>query len=211
MQDMKIPETFGLYAILTDPIKGYEYMTGLLVDHEIAFIQLRMKTEPSDIILATAEKLRIITQGSSSRFIINDHADIAAKVNADGVHLGQDDLPYARAREVVGSSAIIGLSTHSPSQTRAACDLRPDYIGLGPVFPTPTKEKADPAIGINGMQAMIATSTVPYVAIGGIDLTNLRDVLAAGARNFCMVRQIMQAEEPEMLVKEIQRIWREYR
>jgi hypothetical protein len=122
MQDMKIPETFGLYAILTDPIKGYEYMTGLLVDHEIAFIQLRMKTEPSDIILATAEKLRIITQGSSSRFIINDHADIAAKVNASGRAPSSVSPPTPRPRPAPPAtcdrttSASVRYSRHLPKK-----------------------------------------------------------------------------------------------
>jgi thiamine-phosphate pyrophosphorylase len=207
---MQLPKTFGLYAILTDPVKGYEYMIKLLVDLEVPFIQLRMKDTPLDEILATAEKLRPIASGTRSRFIINDHPAIAAKVNADGVHLGQEDLSFSEARTIVGPDAIIGLSTHSPAQTIAACGLRPDYIGIGPVFPTPTKTKADPAIGIEGMKTMIAAATVPHVAIGGIDLTNLRDVLAAGARNFCMVRQIMRASDPQKVVCEIFEIYREF-
>jgi thiamine-phosphate pyrophosphorylase len=207
---MKIPHTFGLYAILTDPVKGYEYMTRLLVDLEVPFIQLRMKNTPPEVILAAAEKLRAITAGTRSRFIINDHPDIAAKVNADGVHLGQEDLSFHAARAITGPDAIIGLSTHSPAQTIAACALCPDYIGIGPVFPTPTKITPDPAIGIDGMKKMIATATVPQVAIGGIDCSNLRDVLAAGARNFCMVRQIMRAAEPEKVLHEVLGIYREF-
>ncbi|MBN1130179.1 MAG: thiamine phosphate synthase [Chitinispirillaceae bacterium] len=207
---MEIPNTFGLYAILTDPVKGYEYMTRLLVDHGASFIQLRMKQEPAGTILANAERLRAITAGSGSRLIINDHPGIAAKVNADGVHLGQEDLPFADARAIVGPNAIIGLSTHSPAQTIAACALRPEYIGVGPVFPTPTKAKADPALGLDGMKTMLAAATVPAVAIGGIDLTNLRDVLSAGARNFCMVRQLMQAKEPEKVLMEVGKICGEF-
>ena len=207
---MEIPQTFGLYAILTDPIKEYEYMTELLVDSEVPFIQLRMKNTPPDVILATAKKLRPITSGTRSRFIINDHPAVAAKVNADGVHLGQEDLSYSEARAIVGPGAIIGLSTHSPAQTVAACSLRPDYIGIGPVFPTPTKIKADPVIGIEGMKKMIAAATVPHVAIGGIDLSNLRDVLATCARNFCMVRQIMRASDPKKVLGEVREIYREF-
>lgn len=206
---MKIPRIFGLYAILTDPVKGYEYMTRLLVDFEVPFIQLRMKNTPPEVILATAEKLRAITAGTRSRFIINDYPDIAAKVNADGVHLGQEDLSFPAARAIVGPNAIIGLSTHSPAQTITACALCPDYIGIGPVFPTPTKIKPDPAIGIDGMIKMIATATVPHVAIGGIDSSNLRDVLAAGARNFCMIRQIMHVSDPEKVLRETLEIYRE--
>jgi thiamine-phosphate pyrophosphorylase len=207
---MKIPPAFGLYAILTDPVKGYEYMTRLLVEYEVRFIQLRMKKEPIEVIHTTAEKLRTITSGTHSYLIINDHPDLAAEVNADGVHLGQEDLSFTAARAIIGPDAILGLSTHSPLQTVSACALHPDYIGIGPVYPTPTKAKADPAIGLHGMKAMIAAATVPYVAIGGIDLSNLRDILSAGAQNFCMVRQITQADEPEKVLVQVKKIYREF-
>jgi len=207
---MKIPETFGLYAILTDPVKGYEYTAKLFVDCKIAFIQLRMKKEPENVIRKTAEKLLAITAGSCSKLIINDYPDIAADAGAGGVHLGQDDMPYEKARAIVGPSAIIGISTHSPEQTRSACTLKPDYIGIGPVYPTPTKAKPDRVIGIDGMKKMLTLATVPAVAIGGIDLSNLREVLDAGARNFCMVRQLMQTENPENGLKKALKIYGEY-
>jgi thiamine-phosphate pyrophosphorylase len=207
---MKISPSFGLYAILTDPVKGYEYMTKLFVDHRIAFIQLRMKKEPFEVIKATAEKLRAITANSSSLLIINDYPEIAAEVGADGVHIGQTDRPYGEVRTVMGPHAVIGLSTHSPQQTIAACAMRPDYIGIGPVYPTPTKEKADPVIGITGLRKMLAVATMPSVAIGGIDCSNLRDVLDAGAKNFCMVRKLMQANDPEKMLEEIAKICNEY-
>jgi thiamine-phosphate pyrophosphorylase len=207
---MKIPETFGLYAILTDPVKGYEYTTKLFVDYEIAFIQLRMKTGPIDVVKKTAEKLRRITAGSTSRLIINDYPEIAKSAGADGVHIGQDDMPYEKARAITGPDAIIGISTHSPDQTRSACRLRPEYIGIGPVYPTPTKQRPDPVIGIDGMKEMLSLATVPAVVIGGIDLSNLRKVLEAGGRNFCMVRQLMQASDPEKTLKNILKIYRGY-
>lgn len=207
---MKIPGAFGLYAILSDPARGYEYTARLLVDHRVAFIQLRMKDQPIDLIRRTAEKLRLLTAGSDSRLIINDDPGIALDACADGVHLGQEDMPYGRARAVAGPEAIIGLSTHSPDQTLRACTLKPDYIGIGPVYATPTKKKPDPVIGIDGMKKMLSLATVPAVVIGGIDLTNLREVLGAGARNFCMVRQLMQAEEPENILKETMKIAGEY-
>jgi thiamine-phosphate pyrophosphorylase len=208
---MKIPETFGLYAILTDPVKGYEYTAKLFVDHKIAFIQLRIKNEPIAVIRKTAENLRSITAGSASRLIINDFPDVTAATGADGVHIGQCDMPYKKARLIAGPDAVIGISTHSPDQTLRACRLKPDYIGIGPVYPTPTKEKPDRVIGIEGMKEMLALATVPAVVIGGIDMTNLRDVLNAGARNFCMVRQLMRAEDPEKTLKEALNIYKEYR
>ena len=207
---MKIPETFGLYAILTDPVKGYEYTAKLFIDHRIAFIQLRMKKEPENVIRKTAERLLTITAGSASRLIINDYPEIAAQAGAAGVHIGQDDMPYEKARSIVGPGAIIGISTHSPGQTLKACMLKPDYIGIGPVYPTPTKTRPDPVIGIDGMKEMLSLATVPAVVIGGIDCLNLRGVLAAGARNFCMVRQLMHADDPEKILKEALTLYKEY-
>jgi len=207
---MKIPTAFGLYAILTDPVKGHEYTAQLFVDYRIAFIQLRMKKEPENVIRKTAEKLLAITEGSASKLIINDYPDIAAVVGAGGVHLGQDDMPYGKARSIVGPDSIIGISTHSPDQTLKVCTLKPDYIGIGPVYPSPTKANPDRVIGIDGMKEMLALATVPAIAIGGIDKSNLRDVLDAGARNFCMVRQLMQTGKPEKVLKEVLKIYREY-
>jgi thiamine-phosphate pyrophosphorylase len=207
---MKIPPVFGLYAILTDPLKGYEYTARLFVDYRVAFIQLRMKNEPMDVVMKTAEKLCLITAGSASHLIINDHPEIAAAVGAGGVHLGQEDMPYEKARSLVGPEAVIGLSTHSPAQVREASRLRPDYIGIGPVFSTPTKKKPDPVVGIDGMKTMLGLAAVPAVVIGGIDLNTLRAVLDAGAANFCMVRALMQQGNPEKTLKNVLSVYREY-
>jgi thiamine-phosphate pyrophosphorylase len=207
---MEIPSAFGLYAILTDPLKGYEYSARLFVDYRVAFIQLRMKEEPENIDRTTAERLLAITAGSASRLIINDHPGIAAQVKADGVHLGQEDMPYVKARSLMGPDAIIGLSTHTPAQVLDACTLKPDYIGVGPVYPTPTKTKPDRVIGVAVMKKMLALATVPAVVIGGIDLTNLRAVLDAGAANFCMVRQLMRSGNPEETLKNVLSVYREY-
>lgn len=192
--------------MLTDPVKGYDYLTSLLVDHGAAFVQLRMKDAPKELIADTALRMRKITNGTGTRLIINDDPHIAAEVGADGVHIGQGDMPYRQVREIVGDDMIVGISTHNPRQTREACLHQPDYIGIGPVWATPTKKIADPAIGIEGMKEMLAASTVPGVCIGGIDLTNLPLVLEAGAKNFCMVRQLTQSENPGRVLKEIARI-----
>jgi thiamine-phosphate pyrophosphorylase len=207
---MTIPFPFGFYAILTDPVRGYEYCTKVLVDHEIAFVQLRMKDAPPESVLETARMMREITRGTATRLIINDDPHVAHMVEADGVHLGQDDMPYGKARRIVGEEAIVGLSTHSAHQMKNACAFGPDYVGVGPVFPTPTKEKPDPVIGIEGMKAMIGLATVPAVAIGGVNLKNLPMVLEAGARNFCMVRPLTQSAEPEKVVQNILKVYKEF-
>ncbi len=199
----ELPFRFGFYAILTDPLRGYEYCTRVLVDAGVAFVQLRMKDRSPDDILPVAEMMRNLTSGSATKFIVNDFPEIALKCGADGVHIGQDDMPIETVRQILGPEAIIGLSTHSPEQTQTACALAPDYIGIGPVFPTPTKKNPDPVIGINGMKAMLSVATVPAVVIGGIDFTNVQQVLDTGAPNFCMVRQFTQSEKPEETIAEI--------
>jgi thiamine-phosphate pyrophosphorylase len=207
---MKIPDTFGFYAILTDPVRGYEYCTRLLVDYEVAFVQLRMKDAPEAEIIKTAEKMREITNGTKTRLIINDNPNIAKTIGADGVHVGQNDMPYNEARNIVGEKAIVGMSTHSVKQMRDACRLKPDYVGVGPVYATPTKKKPDPVIGINGMKTMLAQANVPAVAIGGITLENLPLVLEAGAKNFCMVRPITTTQNPEKMLKEMLKVYRDF-
>jgi thiamine-phosphate pyrophosphorylase len=201
---------FGFYAILTDPVRGYEYCTRLCVDHEVAFVQLRMKDAPAKAIEDTARLMAAITAGTKTRLIVNDDPEIASSTGADGVHIGQRDMPYGQARAIVGNSALIGVSTHSVEQMKNACALKPDYVGVGPVYATPTKKNPDPVIGLDGMREMLAVATVPAVAIGGITLENLPMVLEAGARNFCMVRPITQASDPEKVLKEILKIYDAY-
>jgi thiamine-phosphate pyrophosphorylase len=182
----------------------------LVVDYEIAFVQLRMKEAPEAEILKIAEKMREITSGTKTRLIINDNPNIAKAVGADGVHVGQNDMPYNEAKNIVGEEAIVGMSTHSVQQMRDACRLKPDYVGVGPVYATPTKKNPDPVIGLDGMKEMLTQATVPAVAIGGITLENLPQVLSAGAKNFCMVRPITTAQEPEQVLREILKVYRDF-
>ncbi len=200
---------FGLYGILTDPVIGYEKLAAVMVDRGVPYIQLRMKRATADEVRKTALRLRKIVTGSS-KLIINDHPKIARDVGADGVHLGQDDISYALARQILGDEAVIGLSTHNTAQVSAACALLPTYIGVGPVFPTPTKAVPDPVIGLDGMADMIQVADVPAVAIGGIDLTNVHEVLRRGARNICAVRCINNAEDSENVIDALLAATREY-
>ncbi|MBD3391102.1 MAG: thiamine phosphate synthase [Chitinivibrionales bacterium] len=202
-----VPHHFGFYAILTNPAAGYEYCARLCVDNGIAFVQLRMKNVPKDDIARMAAKLRKITARGVTRFIVNDHPDIAAQVGADGVHVGQSDTPYADARSTVGDRSIVGISTHTPAQTREACALKPDYVGVGPVFATPTKEIRDTPIGTDGMREMLSLATVPAVVLGSITTENLPQILETGAKNFAMVRPLNQTEEPEKALREILRVY----
>lgn len=199
---METSQDFGLYGILTHPKVGYERLAASLVDHGVRYIQLRMKDVDDETVTSVAERLRGIITGNS-RFIVNDNPRIAKAVGADGVHLGQDDMTIEAARAMLGDDAVIGLSTHNPDQTVDACRKGPDYIGVGPVYATPTKRIPDPVIGLDGMKTMIGHATCPAVAIGGIDLDNLPDVLAAGARNVCAVRCINQSDHPDRVINEM--------
>ena len=200
---MTLDSRFGFYGILTQPVLGYEALAKAMVKCDVRFIQLRMKDTPRAEVLAMGKRLRpLIPRGIY--FIINDDPELAREVGADGVHLGQDDMPYAEARALLGDGAMIGISTHNPDQAREACGLQPDYIGVGPVFATPTKKIPDPVIGLDGMREMLRVASVPAVAIGGIDLSNIHQVIDAGAANFSAVRCVNQAREPEKVLGQLQ-------
>lgn len=199
-------KNFGLYLVITDPATSYETCAEAAVRAGLRVIQLRMKHVPRERIVATAKNLRSITAGTRTLFIVNDDPEIAAETGADGVHLGQSDLPLPVARKRFPSLKIFGLSTHSLAQVEAACKLAPDYIGVGPVYATPTKEIPDATLGLETMQKMIAAAHVPAVAIGGIDAFRLPDVLRAGARNFAVVRSVCRASDPYAAIRRLQEI-----
>jgi len=202
----KIPDKFGLYLVVTNPVAGYETCAEAAVLAGVKFIQLRMKHAPRERVLETAKKMRAITAGTPTFFIVNDDPEIAAEAGADGVHLGQNDLPLPVARERFPSLKIFGLSTHSPEQVAAARKVSPDYIGIGPVYATPTKEIPDATLGLETMQKMLANAPCPAVAIGGIDVARLPDVLRVGAKNFAVVRAVCSSENPLAAIRELQKI-----
>lgn len=205
-----MPTAFGLYLVLTDPVTGYEACTEAAVAAGLRYVQLRMKGRPVGEVLEMARRMRRITTGSQTRFIVNDDVRIAAEAEADGVHLGQDDMPLAEARKLWPEPGkIFGLSTHSEDQEERARVLVPDYIGVGPVFATPTKEKPDPPLGPERMGRIIRNSPLTTVALGGINPDNLAAVLRQGAENYCAVRAVNLNPAPLAAIEELQAIWRE--
>ena len=140
--------------------------------------------------------MRAVTAGTDTLFIVNDDPEIASAVGADGVHVGQGDMPPNEVRRRYPDLRIVGLSTHNPAQVLAAESEVVDYIGVGPVFPTPTKEIPDPVLGLDMMREMISHSSRPAVAIGGIDAGSVTQVIAAGARNYAVVRAVCKAADP---------------
>ena len=198
---MKNP--FGLYLVITDPATSYETCAEAAVRAGLRVIQLRMKHVSRERIVATAKNLRAITAGTRTLFIVNDDPAIAAEVGADGVHLGQTDLSVPIARERFPSLKIFGLSTHSLEQVETARELSPDYIGVGPVYATPTKEIPDATLGLETMRKMLAAAPVPAVAIGGINAERLPDVLLAGAQNFAVVRAVCGSTAPYAAIRRL--------
>jgi thiamine-phosphate pyrophosphorylase len=204
-----MPDAFGLYLVMTDPVAGYVACAEAAVRSGVRYLQLRMKGKPPEAVLETARLVRGVTAGSGTRFIVNDDVAIARAADADGVHLGQGDMPLPEARRLwPAEGKIFGLSTHDEAQAAAAVALSPDYIGVGPLFPTPTKAIADPAMGLERAGRILQAAPVPAVAIGGIDRDNLPDVIRAGARNFCVVRAVNLRPDPESAIRELQEIWR---
>ena len=197
---------FGFYLVMTNPVVGYARCAEAAVKAGVRIIQLRMKHAERADILREAHEVRRVTRGTETLFIVNDDPAIAAEVEADGVHVGQDDMPVAEVRQKFPSLKIVGLSTHNPAQARAAAASTPDYIGVGPVYATPTKDIPDPTLGLATMGEMISSVPFPAVAIGGIDAARLPDVIAAGARNFAVVRAVCQSTDPYSAIVGLQRI-----
>lgn len=165
-------------CFLTDFTGGEERLSSFLAAG-ISWIQYRDKTSPRRVIYEQALIIRRVTRAFGALFIMNDHADIAVAVDADGVHLGQDDLPLEAARKIVGNR-IVGISTHSVGEAIAAAEAGADYIGFGPIFPTTTKDAGMPK-SPEALREIRTAVSIPVIAIGGISADNAASVFFGGA------------------------------
>jgi len=161
----------------------------------LTLVQHRDKDADDEVRLAIARQLCELCHRYSALFIVNDRVDIALAVGADGVHLGQQDLPLPLARQLLGAQRLIGRSTKNPDEMQQAIAEGADYIGVGPVYETPTKA-GRAAAGLEYVRYAAAHATIPWFAIGGIDQNNVSEVLAAGAKQVAVVRAIMQSDQP---------------
>ncbi|HIE65332.1 MAG: thiamine phosphate synthase [Nitrospira sp.] len=183
--------------LITDPLlsKGsarqslFEVLEAAL-DEGVGLIQYREKTEVRCKMFETAKRLREMTARYDATFIVNDEIDLALAVKADGVHLGQDDLPVWVARKVLGKEAIIGISTHHWSEAIQAESDGADYVGIGPIFSTPTKRSSGPPLGITMITEVREKVRLPIFAIGGIKISHISEIMAAGADGVAMVSAI---------------------
>lgn len=162
----------------------------------VDILQLREKNMPANKVLALGKKVKQLCLQYGTTFIVNDRIDIAAILEADGVHLGQDDLDVHSAKEILGDNAIIGVSTHAPEQAIKAVEDGADYIGVGPVYTTPTKQGRTP-VGLDFVNWVSDNIEIPAFAIGGIDLENIDEVIKAGAKKVSVVRAIINADSPQ--------------
>jgi thiamine-phosphate pyrophosphorylase len=183
-----------LYLVTTTVDRLNETVEAALMGG-VRLVQYRDKDAEDPVRFERAKELRSLCHQHQALFIVNDRVDLALAVDADGVHLGQQDLPVAVARQLLGSNRIIGRSTTNPEELARAPEEGVDYIGVGPVYATPTK--TDKAVaGLDYVRYAATHSTLPWFAIGGIDERNLSEVLSAGAERVAVVRAIMKAEDP---------------
>ncbi|XOF33134.1 MAG: thiamine phosphate synthase [Candidatus Electrothrix sp. YB6] len=200
----------GIYGILGEKFslgRSNVEVAQQMVEAGVAVLQYREKLKDKSIKTMYEECLAIrqITQEAGVPFIINDYADIALMVGADGMHQGQDDLPIRELR-TIAPGMLIGCSTHSPEQAQQAIQDGADYIGVGPLFSTRTKEDVCAAVGLEYLDYVVSNLAVPFVAIGGIKRDNLPQVLARGAKTVCLVTEIIGAENIGQRIREIQEI-----
>lgn len=197
MSDSNLLQTLGdarLYVISGDAVP--EFQADVLcsaIDGGASLVQLRNKSAQPRDLLAAARRVRDHAHANGAIFVVNDHLDLARESGADGVHLGQDDLTVAQARDRWGG--LIGLSTHSVAQAISAQEAGADYIGVGPVYETPTKP-GRPAVGLGLLAEVRAAVSLPWFAIGGIDAVNVNQVIAAGADRIAVVRAVCDAADP---------------
>ena len=170
----------------------------------VDIFQLREKELGRRAVELAAHTARRLCDNYSALFIVNDDPELARAVDADGVHLGQTDTSPAAAREILGADALIGLSTHTPEQIDAAAVEPVDYISVGPIWPTPTKE-GRPATGLELIGYAATHSALPFFVIGGIDSGNAAEVVAAGAHRLCVVRALRDTDSPDTVAGELRR------
>lgn len=196
-----------IYPITDTSISGLSHSQQVkrLIAGGATLIQIREKSSSSGEFYRSAIAAAAICKASGVPIIINDRVDIAILIGAAGVHLGQDDLPPTEARALLGTKAIIGYSTHTPEQARAAAALPVDYIALGPIFATGSKEDPDEVVGLHGLrEARKAVGDRPLVAIGGINDSNLFSVLEAGANSAAMIGALVS--DPESITLRMQKL-----
>jgi thiamine-phosphate pyrophosphorylase len=194
----------ALYAIL-DPSASPEPVISIatrLAESGVKLIQLRDKGASSGKLYSQALEYLSVLSPHGARLILNDRPDIAAMSGAGGVHVGQEDLPVEDARAICGTDAWVGVSTHNIEQLREAALTSADYIAVGPIFPTTSKQKPDPVVGLDLLRQARQLTRKPLVAIGGITIESAADVFRAGADSVAVIRDLISAPDPATRAQE---------
>jgi thiamine-phosphate pyrophosphorylase len=197
----------GLYGITGEAFsngKGNLQCAKDMISAGIKLIQYREKDKPIRDKIGEIKEIRELCRKNGVIFIVNDHVDVAILVDADGVHVGQEDMHPSDVRALLGPDKIIGLSTHSPEEGLSSLDEDIDYIGVGPIFPTTTKDIA--AVGLEYLNFAVKNLDIPFVAIGGIKEHNIHEIVKAGAQRICLVSEIIGADNIDKKVKKLNNI-----
>ncbi len=193
----------GLYLVLTEPPGGYEALTEMAVKAGIPAVQLRYKGDDEKMLFSLAKNMREITRNSNTLFIVNDRPDIALMAEADGVHVGQEDLPVKDIRRLIGPEMLLGLSTHNIDQVLQSNDEPVDYIGFGPIYTTNSKDKPDPVTGSEMLMKAGRIARHPIVAIGGLTTERIGRLDPHTYNNVAVIRAVTLAEDPLHAMKAI--------
>lgn len=196
----------GLYVILDPSVCPGRSLCDVLMQAAAAgagIFQYRNKAAAMREAYAEALRLRKVALDLGVLFIVNDRCDLALAVEADGVHLGQDDLPYAEARALLGPEKMIGISTHNAEQVRQANEVKPDYIGFGPIFKPGSKQDHDPIVGLEGLRQIRQLTSLPIFAIGGVHAEQARAVMQAGANGIAVISAVLKAPDVKKAVERL--------
>lgn len=192
--------------------RGLEDFLPAVIAGGVEIVQLRIKdldprgnADDRLMVLEAADHAAELCAEHGALFVLNDFPELAVEVDADGAHVGQEDMPVARAREIVGPDMLIGLSTHTPEEIDAVTPALVDYIGVGPVHATPTKPGRR-AVGVGLVRYAATHASVPFFAIGGLDAQNAGEVLDAGASRVCVLRAVASAESPERAARRLREL-----
>jgi len=194
----------GLYIILDPSVCPARPLVEVLTaaaEAGASLFQYRNKTASMKEAYMEALALRHAAAKAGVLFIVNDRCDLALAVEADGVHLGQGDLPLDLARKVMGPDKLIGISTHNSDQVREATAGKPDYLGFGPIFKPGSKQDHDPVVGLEGLRAMRRLTSLPVFAIGGIQIDQAGEVMRAGSNGVAVISAILKAPDISHAVK----------
>jgi thiamine-phosphate pyrophosphorylase len=197
---------YGLYLVTDRGLCGEKPLDEVVIQAVkggVAYVQLREKEISTRLFVEEAKKIKKLLESYKVPLIINDRVDVALACGAEGVHIGQEDMPYEIVRKLMGRNAIIGLSVESWEDVVASQGLDISYIGISPVFATPTKTDTKGAWGLDGLAKIKAFSRHPLVAIGGLNESNIKEVVKAGADCIAVVSAICEADQPEAVARRL--------